>query len=53
VADRIVRCINASVAVSASELKAMSLPTAEQSVAAAHEADFGAAVSSVYRLGLG
>jgi hypothetical protein len=48
-----VRCINASVAVSASELKAMPLPTAEKIVAAAHEADFGAAVSSVYRLGLG
>jgi adenine-specific DNA-methyltransferase len=49
-ADRVLRCINASVAVSASELMAMPLPTSEQIVAAAREADTEAAVCGIYGL---
>lgn len=49
-ADRVLRCINGSVAVSASELMAIPLPTVEQIVAAVREADFEAAVRSLYRL---
>lgn len=49
-ADRVLRCINASVAVSASELQAMPLPTAEQIAAATREADFEAAIRRIYLL---
>lgn len=49
-ADRVLRCINASVAVSASELEAMPLPKAEQLAAAMKEADFAAAIRRIYGL---
>jgi adenine-specific DNA-methyltransferase len=49
-ADRILRCINASVAVSASELNAMPLPTAEQIIDAMHEMDVEVSVQSIYGL---
>ncbi|MBV1800177.1 hypothetical protein [Siccirubricoccus sp. G192] len=49
-ADRVLRCINASVAVSASELEAMPLPAAERIVAALAEADLEAAVRRLYGL---
>jgi adenine-specific DNA-methyltransferase len=52
-ADRVLRCINGSVAVSASELKAMPLPTAGQIVAATREADLEAAVRCIYRSAFG
>lgn len=49
-ADRVLRCINASVAVSASELEAMPLPDAGEVVAAMREADREAAVRRLYGL---
>jgi adenine-specific DNA-methyltransferase len=49
-ADRILRCINASVAVSASELEAMPLPAAEEVIAAMADADPEAAVRRLYGL---
>jgi adenine-specific DNA-methyltransferase len=50
-ADRVIRCINASVAVSASELEAMPLPTPEQIVIATRETDVEAPVRRIYGLG--
>jgi len=47
-ADRILRCINASVAVSASELAAMPLPNANDVIAALAEPDQEAAVARLY-----
>lgn len=47
-ADRVLRCINASVAVSASELEAMPLPTADAMVAAAKCPAFEQAVHRLY-----
>ncbi|MBU8544875.1 MULTISPECIES: Eco57I restriction-modification methylase domain-containing protein [Roseomonadaceae] len=47
-ADRVLRCINASVAVSASELEAMPLPTAEELLAALAEPDVEAAIARLY-----
>lgn len=47
-ADRVLRCINASVAVSASELEAMPLPDPENVVAAMAGADPEAAVRRLY-----
>jgi adenine-specific DNA-methyltransferase len=52
-ADRVLRCINASVAVSASELEAMPLPAPEQIVQALADADPEAAVRRLYHLGAG
>jgi adenine-specific DNA-methyltransferase len=49
-ADRILRCINASVAVSASELEAMPLPSAEDALAALAAPDPEAAVARLYGL---
>ncbi len=49
-ADRILRCINASVAVSASELEAMPLPSAAEVLAAMAAADPEAAVARLYGL---
>ena len=47
-ADRVLRCINASVAVSASELQAIPLPPAEAIVAAWRRPGFAEAVSRLY-----
>lgn len=47
-ADRVLRCINASVAVSASELAAMPLPAAHDVLAALAEHDTEAAVARLY-----
>jgi adenine-specific DNA-methyltransferase len=47
-ADRVLRCINASVAVSASELEAMPLPAASDLLAALAAADPEAAVARLY-----
>lgn len=49
-ADRVLRCINASVAVSASELEAMPLPEGDDVVAAMRGADPEAAVRRLYGL---
>jgi adenine-specific DNA-methyltransferase len=49
-ADRVLRCINASVAVSATELEAMPLPTAEAVIAAMGAPDPEAAVRRLYGL---
>jgi adenine-specific DNA-methyltransferase len=49
-ADRVLRCINASVAVSASELEAMPLPAAKDVVKAMASADPEAAVRRLYGL---
>ncbi len=49
-ADRVLRCINASVAVSASELEAMPLPDARAVIAALGEAGPEAAVRRLYGL---
>lgn len=49
-ADRVLRCINASVAVSASELEAMPLPAADDLLAALAQPDAEAAVARLYRL---
>lgn len=49
-ADRVLRCINASVAVSASELEAMPLPDAADVIAAMSAADPEAAVRRLYGL---
>jgi adenine-specific DNA-methyltransferase len=49
-ADRVMRCINASVAVSASELEAMPLPSPEAVLAAADQPVFGEAVRRLYGL---
>lgn len=49
-ADRILRCINASVAVSASELEAMPLPSAEDALAALAAPDLEVAVARLYGL---
>lgn len=48
IADQVLRCINASVAVSASELEAMPLPPAEQIVAAYRKPGFADAVRRLY-----
>ena len=48
IADRVLRCINASVAVSASELAAMPLPSAQEITAAAQQPGFAAAVRGLY-----
>jgi adenine-specific DNA-methyltransferase len=50
-ADRVLRCINASVAVSASELESMPLPTAESVVAAMGKSGFDQAIRRLYGLG--
>lgn len=50
-ADRVLRCINASVAVSASELAAMPLPSADTVTAAAKGPDFAQAIRKLYGLG--
>ena len=50
-ADRVLRCINASVAVSASELEAMPLPTAKSVVAAMRKSGFDQAIRQLYGLG--
>jgi adenine-specific DNA-methyltransferase len=50
-ADRVLRCINASVAVSASELEAMALPAAESVVAAMGQSGFDQAIRQLYGLG--
>jgi adenine-specific DNA-methyltransferase len=50
-ADRVLRCINASVAVSASELEAMPLPAAESVVAAMKTSRFEQAIRRLYGLG--
>lgn len=47
-ADRIIRCINASVAVSASEIEAMPLPSAKAIVAAMAQPDPEAALRALY-----
>jgi adenine-specific DNA-methyltransferase len=47
-ADRVLRCINASVAVSASELEAMPLPTAEQVLSAYAAGDFARRIARIY-----
>jgi adenine-specific DNA-methyltransferase len=47
-ADRVLRCINASVAVSATELEAMPLPPADEIVAAMSGRDPEAAVRRIY-----
>jgi adenine-specific DNA-methyltransferase len=47
-ADRVMRCINASVAVSASEIEAMPLPTAEEVVAAMASDEPEAALRGLY-----
>jgi adenine-specific DNA-methyltransferase len=47
-ADRVLRCINASVAVSASELEAMPLPAAEDLLAALASPDPEKAVARLY-----
>jgi adenine-specific DNA-methyltransferase len=47
-ADRVLRCINASVAVSASELAAMPLPAADALMAAMRSEDVEAAVAGLY-----
>lgn len=47
-ADRVLRCINASVAVSASELEAMPLPSVEAVLAALASADPDKAVARLY-----
>jgi adenine-specific DNA-methyltransferase len=47
-ADRVLRCINASVAVSASELEAMPLPAADALLAALAAPDAEAAVARLY-----
>jgi len=49
-ADRVLRCINASVAVSASELAAVPLPTPESVVAAMDSAAFAQAIRGLYGL---
>jgi adenine-specific DNA-methyltransferase len=49
-ADRVLRCINASVAVSASELAAMPLPPPETVLAAMERPMFGQAVRRLYGL---
>lgn len=49
-ADRILRCINASVAVSASELEAMPLPSHQALMAALAEGDREAAIARLYGL---
>lgn len=49
-ADRVLRCINASVAVSASELAAMPLPHPDAVIAALAEADPETAVRRLYEL---
>lgn len=49
-ADRVLRCINASVAVSASELEAMPLPAAEVVMAAAKKPNFALAIRRLYGL---
>lgn len=48
IADRVLRCINASVAVSASELRAMPLPAAEDVLAALAAPDPEKAVARLY-----
>jgi adenine-specific DNA-methyltransferase len=50
-ADRVLRCINASVAVSASELEAMPLPAAGEVVAALASPDPEAAIARLYGAG--
>jgi adenine-specific DNA-methyltransferase len=50
-ADRVLRCINASVAVSAFELEAMPLPAAESVVAAMGQSAFDQAIRQLYGLG--
>jgi adenine-specific DNA-methyltransferase len=50
-ADRVLRCINASVAVSASELEAMPLPAADEVLAALASADPEKAVARLYGAG--
>ena len=50
-ADRVLRCINASVAVSASELEAMPLPAAESVVTAMGQSGFDQAIRQLYGLG--
>ncbi len=49
-ADRVLRCINASVAVSASELEAMPLPDAREVISGMREPDPEAAVRRLYGL---
>lgn len=49
-ADRVLRCINASVAVSATELEAIPLPTPEEIIAAMSKANPEAAVRRLYGL---
>ena len=50
-ADRVLRCINASVAVSASELEAMPLPAADAVLAALEQPDCEQAVARLYGAG--
>jgi adenine-specific DNA-methyltransferase len=50
-ADRVLRCINASVAVSAFELEAMPLPAAASVVAAMGQSGFDQAMRQLYGLG--
>lgn len=50
-ADRVLRCINASVAISASEIEAMPLPTADEIAAAIGSQDLKAALRDLYGIG--
>jgi len=52
-ADRILRCINGSLGVSASELKAMPLPTVAQVIAAMRKTNPAAAIRRSYGVTLG
>lgn len=50
VADQILRCISGSVAISATELEAMPLPSAEELLRACKSADVEAAIRRLYRI---